>query len=405
MSRRNLYLLTAVVLVVALSASSVYVLIGQQGAPELGSITYYTEQFPPCNYQEDGVATGIAVDLLMAVTDRLGSKVSADQINVASWTDAYQTALTGENTVLFSTARLASREDSFKWAGPIFTDSYALFTNWNNFVEVESVADLDGYHIGVVKDSAAVTKLTSAGVDEANLVYYTNASAIITDLMVGDLDYWCHAQVVGRTLTEQVTGNYYAFRNAFQLSEYSYYYAFSLDVPDSTVEAFQQAIDAVKAEKDAQGYSVYEKILASYIPTQGASITPEELVAFVHSAYDYAQQNGRETALQEFNDQTGQFIDGELYIFAYNMAGDTLALPFQPDVIGTNRWNLTDANGTPFIQQLIHTAESGGGFVRYSYVDPADDYAVKPKVSYVLPVDGGWLVGSGIYEAQTIVMG
>ncbi len=402
MSRRFALYFTVAVLIMALPVTYVIVLeSNQQPTVPLNTLNYYTEQFPPCNYQEDGAPTGIAVDLLMEVTNRMSSKVSASQIHVVPWTDAYQAALTGENTVLFSTARLDSREGSFKWAGPIFTDSYALFTNWDNFVEINAADDLNGYRIGVIKDSAAITKLTDAGVGEDNLVYYTNASEIINDLMGGDLDYWCYAKVVGRTLTEQLTGNYYAFRNAFQLSEYSYYYAFSTDVPDSTVAAFQQAIDAVKTEKDAFGISVYDQILASYIPTQGAIITPEELVAFVHSAYDYAQQNGREMALHEFNDQNGSFVAGELYIFAYNMEGNTLALPFQPDVIGTNRWNLTDANGTPFIQQIIHTAESGGGFVRYSYVDPADDYAVKPKVSYVLPIDGDWLVGSGIYEAQT----
>jgi len=132
----------------------------------------------------------------------------------------------------------------------------------------------------------------------------------------------------------------------------------------------------------------------------GSSVSPEKLVAFVEKAYEYAQVHGKEAALREFNNQTGRFVEGELYIFAYDSKGNTLALPFQPELLGKNRWNTTDANGTAFIQELITTAHSGGGFVRYLYLDPADNYKIKPKLSYAMMVDQDWLIGGGIYEPQ-----
>jgi polar amino acid transport system substrate-binding protein len=399
MSRRYVYFL-AIVLVVAISVTSVCVLyFGQQPASSMNAFTYYIEQLPPCNYQENGAVKGIAVDLLTEITGRMGNKITADQVHVVPWTEAYQAALTGEKIVLFSTARLSERESSFKWAGPIFTDSDVLFTRWDNTAVIESASDLNKYRIGVIQDSGAVLTLTEAGVDESQFVYFTDTTAIIEQLTSGDIDFWCHAQVGGRTITEQVTGNYYAFKNAFQLRSYDFYYAFSKDIPDSTVNSFQQAIDALKQEKDAAGITTYDRILGRYIPTQGTTISPEELVEFVQKAYMYTQQNSREAALSEFNKQTGQFVEGELYIFAYDLSGNTLALPFQPEIIGTNRWNTTDADGTPFIQQIIETTQSGGGFVRYSYLDPADNNTVKPKVSYVMMAGQDWLIGSGIYEA------
>jgi len=129
-----------------------------------------------------------------------------------------------------------------------------------------------------------------------------------------------------------------------------------------------------------------------------SSVSPEKLVAFVENAYEYAHVHGQEAALREFNSQAGRFVKGELYIFAYDSKGNTLAHPFQPDLLGKTRLDTTDANGTAFIRDLISTARSGGGFVRYLYVDPADNYKVKPKLSYVMMVDKGWLIGSGIYE-------
>jgi polar amino acid transport system substrate-binding protein len=126
--------------------------------------------------------------------------------------------------------------------------------------------------------------------------------------------------------------------------------------------------------------------------------TVEAMVAFVEKAYVYAREQGRKVALAEFNKREGRFVDGELYIFAYDLEGNTLALPFQPDLLGKNRWNDTDANGTPVFQEIIRTAQSGGGFVHYSYPDP-EDHRIKPKLSYVMMVDRSWVIGSGIYRA------
>lgn len=42
------------------------------------------------------------------------------------------------------------------------------------------------------------------------------------------------------------------------------YIAFSKDIPDSTVKAWQGALDALKQEKDIDYKTVYEKIQAKY---------------------------------------------------------------------------------------------------------------------------------------------
>ena len=38
------------------------------------NLTYYTEQLPPYNYMEDGTLQGISVDLLEAVTEKMGGR-------------------------------------------------------------------------------------------------------------------------------------------------------------------------------------------------------------------------------------------------------------------------------------------------------------------------------------------
>jgi len=72
-------------------------------------------------------------------------------------------------------------------------------------------------------------------------------------------------------------------------------------------------------------------------PVCRSATSAEEMVAFVQKAYEFANVEGKEAALAEFNNMSGRFVDGELYIFAYDTQGTTLALPFQPQLVGTNR--------------------------------------------------------------------
>ena len=131
--------------------------------------------------------------------------------------------------------------------------------------------------------------------------------------------------------------------------------------------------------------------------TGGSNVSIEELKAFVANAYVYANKMGKTAALSAFNDPKGEFIDGELYIFAYDMNGTVLALPHQPDLIGENRWYLQDTTGIKYMQRTVARANLGGGFVLYLYENPFDNFASELKLSYVMAVDDTWFIGAGIY--------
>lgn len=137
---------------------------------------------------------------------------------------------------------------------------------------------------------------------------------------------------------------------------------------------------------------------ASPVPTETANQSPssQELVAFVEEAATHARSNGREASLAAFNDPNGSWVRGELYVFAYDMNGTVLALPFQPESIGTSRFGIVDIDGVPFVQEAIAAARNGSGSFRYRYPNPARNYAVEEKTSYVVGL-GDWLVGAGLY--------
>lgn len=240
------------------------------------NLTFYTEQLPPYNYAENGTAKGFNVDILEEIFSRSGANLSRNEIQVIPWEDAYQAALTGNRTVLFSTARVPARETLFKWVGPISMERYVLFSAPDSHLSINGSEDLKGLRIGAITGDASLQILRTAGVDDSQFVTAANASELIRMLEKHEIDLWAYPEFTGRYYAEQVTGDYYAFNATYLLDEVGIYYAFSKDVPDSTIESLQKSLDSLREEKDETGVSMYEKILGKYVPQPGKNVTSIE---------------------------------------------------------------------------------------------------------------------------------
>ncbi|WP_196217128.1 cache domain-containing protein, partial [Burkholderia pseudomallei] len=59
------------------------------------------------------------------------------------------------------------------------------------------------------------------------------------------------------------------------------------------------------------------------------------------------------------------------YFFVYDLHGNALMHPREPERVGHNYWTLRDPRGSPTIQQLIAAASRGGGYVRYVWQRPS----------------------------------
>lgn len=123
----------------------------------------------------------------------------------------------------------------------------------------------------------------------------------------------------------------------------------------------------------------------------------DELISFVASAVKYAQENGREKTLKEFNDKNSIFQKGSLYLFGADFDCNELLHPLEPDQIGTNRRDAKDPNGARWVQDLADVAKDGSGFTYYVYEDPAMNMKRRLKLSYVEKVDDTWWLGAGLY--------
>jgi len=123
----------------------------------------------------------------------------------------------------------------------------------------------------------------------------------------------------------------------------------------------------------------------------------DEAVALVKKAADYLKANGKEKAFAEFNNNKGQFIDRDLYIFVFDMNGKTLAHGTNPKLLDKNMTELKDADGKYFIKEFLTVANTKGkGWIDYKWTNPVSK-AIEPKSTYI-EKHGDVLIGCGIYK-------
>lgn len=131
--------------------------------------------------------------------------------------------------------------------------------------------------------------------------------------------------------------------------------------------------------------------------TVHAELSKKDVSAFVNEAAAYIEQVGQEKALAEFDNKSGQFVRGELYIFAYDFTG-TVRAHGAKKLAGLNLMKLKDAKGNRVIQLLAEKAQQeGSGWVEYWWENPQKKKVMK-KIGYVKKIDDKLWIGSGIYH-------
>ena len=114
--------------------------------------------------------------------------------------------------------------------------------------------------------------------------------------------------------------------------------------------------------------------------------SPDQAVRLVKKAVAFFKANGLEKALDEFSNPKGQFKEGEVYIFAYDLTGTMLAHP-NPALIGHNLTDVPDADGKYFRKEFVTVAlTKGSGWVDYKYQNPKTKI-MEHKTTYVEKVD------------------
>ncbi|MBG6930659.1 ABC transporter substrate-binding protein [Pseudomonas aeruginosa] len=223
------------------------------------SMVLLTENFPPYNMaingknfaQEDNI-DGIAVDIVREMFKRAGIKYSLTLR--FPWDRIYKLALEKPGYGVFVTARLAEREDKFKWVGPIGPDDWVLLAKGDSPITLGSLDEANKYRIGAYKGDAIAEFLGKNGF-EADLALRDQENA--QKLVKGQIDLWASGDPAGRYLAKQegVTG----LKTVLRFNSDQLYLALNRETPDEVVQKLQAALDGMRKE------GFVEDILNSYL--------------------------------------------------------------------------------------------------------------------------------------------
>ena len=127
--------------------------------------------------------------------------------------------------------------------------------------------------------------------------------------------------------------------------------------------------------------------------------TQKEAQAMVKKAVAFLKANGKDNAFAEFSNSKGKFVDKDLYIWVLDAKKKGLVLVHEANakLVGQDMIDLKDADGKPFIKEIISGAESkGSGWVDYKWTHPVSK-KVEAKTTYFEKV-GDFIVLCGAYK-------
>ncbi len=213
--------------------------------PSLGDLRWITEEYAPINFSdEQGVATGITVDLLQAMMARLDQPFDPAAIQVLPWARGYRIAQEQVGTCLFGTTLTESRLELFQFILPAVENRIAIIAPRAAALSIDSVAALAPLRIGVVREDIGELLLQEAGVD-AQLVRVDSARALVRMLAAGRFDAIAYSDLVTDWTMQAHAIDPDAFESVYTLREGIMGYACHPATDPVLLEQLRQSLDSL----------------------------------------------------------------------------------------------------------------------------------------------------------------
>ena len=209
-------------------------------------ITFYTEIYPPANFVENGQLKGITVDTLKAIWREL--KQPEHYINIVPWVRGYRNTLNTPYSALFTMSRTPSRENLFKWLGPIFNSTHVLITKKSNQLKFSRLSEIFNYKVAAVRGDISEISLKEIRFPERNMAKVSELKLAFKMMETGRVDMIVVTIHGFHHLAQQLNFDLKEYENVWQVNKYANYIAFNIETPDSIITQYQEALDKINKE-------------------------------------------------------------------------------------------------------------------------------------------------------------
>ncbi|WP_419787588.1 substrate-binding periplasmic protein [Pseudodesulfovibrio sp.] len=207
------------------------------------SITLQAIVYPPLVYEVGGSVFGVVPDVVRAIQVQIGDH---NPLVIMPWLRAYEQAQHGKRQGLFAIVRTPEREKLFKWVGPVFSEGDYFFKKRGSYLSPRTLEHARGdFKIAVRRDGYTHQALKAKGFTNLDVgpsydsSYRKLAQGRVDLVLMGERTYYYMVKKAGLNPEEFERTN-------VLFAESSAWLAFSRDIPDSTIDRWQEALDNLK---------------------------------------------------------------------------------------------------------------------------------------------------------------
>ena len=124
-------------------------------------------------------------------------------------------------------------------------------------------------------------------------------------------------------------------------------------------------------------------------------------VSLVQRGVRHIEAKGPDAAFRDFEDKKGRFVRGDHYLWVCDLQGVVKSYALMPNMRGHNRADLKDAQGKPFVRDILRIAQQRGrGWIDYQWINPVTKKE-EAKSTY-FERSGSLIVLCGIYRHDSL---
>lgn len=207
-----------------------------------------TESLPPLNYEENGVITGYATELLLATTQT--AKISTStSISLLPWARAYQTVLTQPDTLIYSITRTPERESLFVWIGPISARQIFVYKlRARKEIQIKSLSDVAQYKVGLVREMASTKDfIQQSEIADGKIDFAPSVESNMKKLFLNRIDVIVSQDWSAAFLAKSLNRKPDELEALLLLdNKHSYYFALNRQTDPALVERLRIAFETVQ---------------------------------------------------------------------------------------------------------------------------------------------------------------
>src|SRR3546814_9365600 len=151
----------------ALSAAAIAALLTRPPGPAAGEVLHLTtEQYAPCNFDQDGEIKGLGADQVREIMRRSGI---AYDMELLPWSRAIGLDRERPMTCVFTTAHTVDRNAQFKWVEPLLVERTLLIRAAGSGDDPADLAAATAYRTGPQTGDDTVELPQNAGFTDIDL--------------------------------------------------------------------------------------------------------------------------------------------------------------------------------------------------------------------------------------------